>query len=116
MQRKLLKSRLNRLVVTAHEAEGEDLITLDRELLRRADIWPYEEVLIVNHTNGARFSATVAENENSSGQVRISGAAVQLARQGHVVSVMGYVFLSEMDVPKYYQRVVFVDSKNRPVG
>jgi aspartate 1-decarboxylase len=54
--RKMLKSKIHRACVTGANLEYEDSITVDKKLLRAADILPYEQVQVLNVNNGARFT------------------------------------------------------------
>ena len=66
MQRILLKSKIHRVTVTDAELDYEGSLTLDRNLMDAADLFPYEEVHIFNLTNGHRFSTYVIEGGGGS--------------------------------------------------
>ena len=46
MQRILLKSKIHRVTVTEAELDYEGSLTLDRNLMDAADLFPYEEIHI----------------------------------------------------------------------
>ena len=54
MRRILFKSKIHRATVTQADLDYEGSVTIDAELLRAADILPYEKVHIWNRTNGSR--------------------------------------------------------------
>ena len=55
MERLMFKSKIHRATVTDANLQYEGSITIDRELMRAADILPYEQVHVVNVTNGERL-------------------------------------------------------------
>ena len=54
MMRLLLKSKIHRARVTEADLDYIGSITIDRELMKLADIWPGEKVLVADLTNGNR--------------------------------------------------------------
>ena len=58
MIRTMLKSKIHRATVTEANVEYEGSITIDADLLRAADILPYEGVDVWDCTNGARLRPT----------------------------------------------------------
>ena len=69
MHRFMLKSKIHRLTVTHADVDYEGSITLDADLLRAADILPYEEVHIWNVTRGTRLRTYAIVGEAGSGVV-----------------------------------------------
>ncbi|MGE4233629.1 MAG: aspartate 1-decarboxylase [Bacteriovoracia bacterium] len=113
MQRTMLKSKIHRATVTEANLDYDGSITIDRALMRAADIWPFERVEVYNVDNGARFATYAIEGKENSSTICINGAAAHLAKPGHKVIICSYVAMAEEDIPKYKQRVVLVDSKNK---
>lgn len=114
MQRTMLKSKIHRATVTDANLEYEGSITIDRDLLKKADIWPFERVEVYNCDNGARFATYAIEGAAGSGVICINGAAAHLARPGHKVIIATYVAMEESDIPSYQQKIVLVNEKNEP--
>lgn len=114
MQRTMLKSKIHRATVTDANLEYEGSITVDRELLKLSDIWPFERVEVYNIDNGARFATYAIEGESGSGTICVNGAAAHLVRPGHKVIICSYVGIYEADLPKYQPKVILVDPKNKP--
>ena len=114
MQRTMFKSKIHRATVTQAELDYEGSITIDRELMKSADIWPNERVEVYNVDNGARFATYALEGAAGSGIICTNGAAAHLAQPGHKVIIATYVTMEESEIPHYRPRVVLVDEKNRP--
>ncbi len=56
MQRFMLKSKLHRATVTDADLHYEGSVTIDENLMKAADLMPYEKVSIYNVSNGERFT------------------------------------------------------------
>ena len=51
----VLKSKIHRAKVTDTDLDYEGSIGIDARLMREADLLPYEQVHVLNVSNGARF-------------------------------------------------------------
>lgn len=114
MQRTMMKSKIHRATVTEANLEYEGSITIDRELLKLSDIWPFERVEVYNITNGARFSTYAIEGEPGSRVICVNGAGAHLAKPGHKIIICSYVNLTEVELNQYRPKILFVDDKNNP--
>ncbi|NQT63356.1 MAG: aspartate 1-decarboxylase [Candidatus Marinimicrobia bacterium] len=85
MQRTLLKSKLHGATVTQADMHYEGSISIDRELLKQANMLPYEKVDIYNITNGNRFSTYIIEG--GAGEIGLNGAAARLVQVGDQVII-----------------------------
>lgn len=90
MLRTMLKSKLHRATVTGSDLNYVGSITIDADLLERADILENEQVTVVDVNNGARFETYTIAGDRGSGVMRINGAAARLVHTGDVVIVMSY--------------------------
>ncbi|MEA2684756.1 MAG: aspartate 1-decarboxylase [Chloroflexota bacterium] len=111
MERLMFKSKIHRATVTDANLDYEGSITIDPELLRMADIRPYEQVHVVNVTNGERLVTYAIAG--GPGDICLNGAAAHKARPGDIVIVMTYAQVPEDDLPGFAPTVVKVDSRNR---
>ena len=115
MKRIMFKSKIHRATVTGADLNYEGSITVDSELLKLADIYPYEKVDIYNVTNGERFSTYVIPGEPGSGEICLNGAAARKVQKGDVVIIVSYCELTEEEIKEFSPTVVLVDEENRPV-
>jgi len=104
----LLRAKIHRAVVTDANPEYVGSITIDDDLLQKADIWPGEKVLVADVANGARFETYAVRGEPGSGMVCVNGSAARLVKKGDKVIIMAFEFT---DVP-IEPRVVLVDEDN----
>jgi aspartate 1-decarboxylase len=115
MYRNMLRSKIHRATVTGADLDYEGSVTIDSNLLARADILPHQEVEIWNVTNGERFRTYALEGKPGSGVVCINGAAAHKARRGDLVIIATFGWMSEAECRVWEPKVVFVDARNRPV-
>jgi aspartate 1-decarboxylase len=113
MTRTMLKSKIHRATVTEANLEYEGSISIDPELLRAADILPYESVEVWDCTNGARLRTYAIAGEAGSGEVCVNGAAAHLVKPGDVVIVASWTELAGDEARDWRPRRVFVDGRNR---
>ena len=113
MTRTLLKSKVHRASVTEANLDYEGSITIDRDLLRAADILPYERVEIYDCTNGARLATYAIEGEPGSGEICVNAAAAHLVKPHDVVIVCSYAQVDDPACVGWKARRVFDDGRNR---
>jgi aspartate 1-decarboxylase len=108
----MLKSKIHRATVTDANIDYEGSITIDKKLMAKADILPYEQVHVLNISNSARFSTYAIEGKEGSGEICLNGAAAKLAARGDIVIILTYCDVSEEEARHHQPRVVHVDAKN----
>jgi pantoate--beta-alanine ligase len=112
--RTMLKSKIHRATVTDADLNYTGSITVDAELLRAADIRPYEQVAVVNVNTGARFETYAIEGAAASGTMCLNGAAARLAHPGDLIIVFSYAAYDEDELEGHEPIAVHVDERNRP--
>jgi aspartate 1-decarboxylase len=116
MQRQMLKSKIHRATVTDCDADYIGSITLDPELMRRADLLVNEQVHVWDIDNGARFVTYAIEGEEGSRTVQVNGAAARLVRKGDKVIVASFGAYDDKDLERHSPVVVHVDDENEVVA
>lgn len=109
----MCKSKIHRATVTGADLNYIGSITIDSELLEKADILPYEKVQVVNNNNGARLETYTIAGERGSGEICLNGAAARLVQPGDHVIIISYGQYSRDDLQHYRPRVIFVDEQNK---
>ena len=113
--RTMLKGKIHRAHVTGADINYEGSITLDPILMEAADILPFEQVHVLDITNGARLQTYAIEGARGGGEVVINGAAARMIGEGDMVIVLAYHTVSEEDARSLRPRLVYVDGANRIV-
>jgi aspartate 1-decarboxylase len=113
MQRILLKSKIHRARITDANLNYEGSLTIDAELMDAADILPYEQVMIYNIYNGARFDTYAIPGPAGKGDVCLNGAAARLGAPGDLIIVATYANYDEAQAAAHKPVLVLVDSQNR---
>ena len=113
MRRRMMKSKIHRATVTDANLDYVGSISLDPELMRRADIREWEQVAVLDIDNGARFETYAMEG--GPGDVILNGAAARLVKPGDRVIVITYGQYDEAELASFAPVIVHVDEANRPI-
>jgi aspartate 1-decarboxylase len=109
----MLKSKIHRATVTEADINYVGSITIDADLMKAADLIPYEKVQVVDIDNGARLETYAIEGPPGSGVIGMNGAAARLVHKGDRIIVLAYAQVSEEEARRLTPTVVFVDDANR---
>ena len=114
MQRILLKSKIHRATVTDSNLQYEGSLTIDEDLLRFADILPYEQIKIYNVSNGERFDTYAIGGPAGSGEICLNGAAARKGAKGDLIIIASYAGYDEAELARHEPKIVLLDSNNKP--
>ncbi|MFQ5646637.1 MAG: aspartate 1-decarboxylase [bacterium] len=112
MQRQMLKSKIHRARVTSTNIDYEGSLAIDRKLMEKADILPFEKISIYNITNGSRFETYAISGEP--GEIMVNGAAARLADEGDIIIIAAYALVDEVRTAAFTPKIIKVDQDNRP--
>lgn len=112
MLRFLLKSKIQHLKVTDKNPLNEGSITIDEELIQRADILEGELVQVININNGAQFETYVLKGEKGSGVVCLNGRTASFGEIGDKLVVMSYAAMETVAARSFEAKKVTVDNNN----
>ena len=84
----MLDSKIHSLKVTDCNLRCDGSITIDSKLLEKADIKEYEQVHVLDVTNGKRFITYAIKGED--GEVCVNGAAARLVSFGDSLIILTY--------------------------
>lgn len=113
MLRTMLKSKIQRLTVTATELYYEGSITVDALLLEAANILPGEKVEVLNLNNGSRLETYAIEGEKGSGVVCLNGPSARFACKGDQVIVLAYALVNDGEAAQLKPKIVYVNDANK---
>jgi len=114
MHRTMMKSKIHRATITGANVDYVGSITLDSHLMALADMREFEQVAVLDITNGARFETYVMEG--GPGDVILNGAAARLVQPGDKIIVISYASYDEAELAAYKPIIVHVDEANQPIA
>jgi aspartate 1-decarboxylase len=113
MRRRMMKSKIHRATVTDADLHYVGSITLDTDLMQRADIVENEQVHVLDIDNGNRFETYAIPG--GPGDVCLNGAAARMVQPGDRVIVITYADYEDAELDDHVAKVVHVDAANRAV-
>jgi aspartate 1-decarboxylase len=113
---KILKSKIHGATVTEANINYTGSITIDSILMKKANLFPNECVMVADFDNGHRLDTYVIEGEAGSGIICMNGPSAHLISKGDRVAILAYTYLNEDETLKHKPVVVFVGNNNRITG
>jgi len=113
MERLMLKSKIHRAHITDSKLHYEGSLTIDADLMKSADILPYEQIKVYNVNNGARFDTYAIAGPAGKGDICLNGAAARMGAVGDLIIIATYAQYAEAEIAGHEPKVVLVDSCNR---
>ncbi|MSP22486.1 MAG: aspartate 1-decarboxylase [Dehalococcoidia bacterium] len=113
--RMMLRGKIHRATVTSADLEYVGSISIDRMLLEAAGIVEWEQVHVLDVTNGARLTTYAIEAPAGSGEICVNGAAAHLVNPGDMVIILNYEGVPTERIEEHHPRLVHVDGANRIV-
>jgi aspartate 1-decarboxylase len=114
MLRTMMNGKIHRATVTQADVNYVGSLTIDADLMELADILPYQEVHVLNVTNGQRMVTYAMLGERGSGVMCLNGAAARHGHPGDIIIVIAYAHLDEAEARALRPSIVIVDEHNRP--
>lgn len=112
MLRIMFKSKIHRATVTDANLNYEGSITIDEELMEKADIIENEKVQVLNINSGDRLETYVMTGERKSGIICLNGAAARKFQKGDKTIIISYALYEKNDLETNLPVVVHVDENN----
>jgi aspartate 1-decarboxylase len=109
----MMKGKIHRATVTDANLDYQGSVTVDEGLLEKAGIIPYEQVDVLNITNGNRFTTYAIVGPRDSGVICINGAAAHKANKGDLVIIVSYAAFQDNELEGFKPKVVLVDKTNK---
>lgn len=107
--RSLVRSKIQKAIVTQADLHYIGSITIDQDLIEKAGLWIGEKVLVVSVTSGARLETYVIAGERGSGIISVNGAAAHLIKKGEELIILGFEIT---DQPVEMKNII-VDKNNK---
>ena len=108
------KSKIHRAVLTDKNLNYVGSITIDSDLMKRADIVPWEKVQVININTGERFDTYVIDGKPKSGTVALNGGAARKGEVGDFLIIVAYGLIDKAEAAEFKPAIVHVDKNNKP--
>jgi aspartate 1-decarboxylase len=108
----LLKSKIHRARVTAGDVDYEGSLGIDRDLMDKVGLLPYERILCSNMANGERFETYAIAAERGSGQIVLNGAAALLGKRGDRLTIMSFAEVDSAEAKSWKPQVIVLGEGN----
>jgi aspartate 1-decarboxylase len=109
----MLRAKIHRLAVTQCDVAYEGSLTLDPDLMERADMVPFEKVEVYDVDNANRFATYLIEGRRGSGECCVNGAAAHLVGIGDLLILASYTSVQDDDISDHRPKIVLVGEGNR---
>jgi aspartate 1-decarboxylase len=113
MLRCFLRSKIHMATVTESNLVYEGSITIDEEIMREADILPFEKVMASNLNNGERFETYVIPGKPGKGDICLNGPTARKGVVGDRIIIFCYGYLDQDESRSFKPKIVRLDSRNR---
>ncbi len=115
MFREIARSKIHRASVTATKLFYEGSITVDKDLLKAADMVEGEKVDVLNLNNGSRVQTYLIAGKSKSGDIILNGPAAKSGAVGDEVIIITYYLVAQENIGKIKTtpRVVYVNKNNQ---
>lgn len=110
MQINMLYSKIHRARVTDANLNYVGSISIDKELIKEANLLINQEVQILNINNGERFSTYVIEGKK--GEICLNGAAARKVAVGDIVIILAYASMDINEARAHQPKIIHVNDKN----
>lgn len=107
----MLKSKIHRAKVTSTNLFYEGSISIDKQLMEKADILEGEKVEVLNLNNGSRTETYAIEGRK--GEICLNGPAARTAVVGDEVIILAYQLVDEEKAHLLKPKIIYVDEQNR---
>jgi len=108
----LLKSKIHRALVTGGNVDYEGSLTIDRDLMEKVGLLPFEKILCSNIANAARFETYAIPGERGTGDIILNGAAALLGKPGDRLTIMSFTEVEASETKFWKPQVIVLGPKN----
>lgn len=106
----ILKSKIHRAKITHVNFEYSGSFGVDKKIMQKAGILPYEKILIANLNTGDRFETYCIEEPSGSNKFSLYGGTARLGMPGDIVVIMSFARMTPEEALKH--KPVVINMKN----
>lgn len=109
----VLKSKVHRATITEANLHYVGSLTLDEDLMEKANMIENEKVQVVNVNNGERIETYLIKGRRGSGVCCLNGPAARKGMIGDVVVIISYANMPFEEARTFKPWVVFPKEGNK---
>lgn len=114
MLRCILRAKIHMATVTESNLSYEGSLTLDGEILKKAGILPYEQVMVSNLNNGERFETYVIPGRR--GEVCLNGPTARKGVVGDKIIIFCYSYVEDGKMKGFVPKIILLGEKNKVIS
>jgi aspartate 1-decarboxylase len=108
----MLKSKIFHATITAAELHYKGSISIDQDIIEKADLRENEKVEVLNLNNGERLQTYVIRAKRASGTICLNGPAARLGHKGDKIIILSYGLYAEEELKRVKPIIIELDEKN----
>ncbi len=112
----VLKSKIHTVKVTQANINYKGSITIDEDLMDKANIKTWEQVHINNATKSSRIITYAIPGERGSGIIGMNGGAALHADEGDTIHILCFCSISAKDIDKHQPTIIQTKGNNEYAG
>ena len=110
----MMQSKIHRATVTDANLNYVGSITIDKNLMKAANLLEFQKVDVLDINNGERFSTYIIKGEKK-GEICLNGAAARKVCVGDLVIIVSYADMDTNEAKTHKPTIVHVNEKNEIV-
>jgi len=107
-----LVSKIHRAKVTGKNLNYSGSISIDEEIMGKANLREFQKIEVYNISNGNRFATYVIPAERGSKDFILNGASAHLVSKGDVIIVAAYALIDEKELNSLKSVVLLMNETN----
>ena len=114
MLRCMLRAKVHSATVTESNLSYEGSLTLDGEVMKKAGILPYEQIMVSNLNNGERFVTYVISGRK--GEVCLNGPTARKGVVGDKIIIFCYSYVDDNNAKGFNPKIILLGDKNKIIS
>ena len=110
----MMQSKIHRATITDANLNYVGSITIDKNLMKAANLLEFQQVDVLDINNGERFSTYIIKGEKK-GEICLNGAAARKVCVGDLVIIVSYADMDANEAKTHKPTIVHVNEKNEVV-
>lgn len=107
-----LVSKIHKARITSTDLNYSGSISIDSEIMKRANLREFQKVDVYNITNGNRFSTYVISADSGSKDIVVNGAAAHMVSKGDMIIIAAYALIDERELDSMCAVILLMNEKN----